>query len=159
MSKNRFISFRSQILSRKRPEGLIRIYYYFVVVIVVVVVVIVTTTTTTILNPWWRILFEKLIVTQLVKKILSLWNPKVHYRVYKSPTLDPIPSQPNPVRPIDTNLPKVHLNVILLPTLTSSQWFLNFGSPNQNPVNNSSPMRATCPAQFFILDFDYPNNR
>jgi hypothetical protein len=26
MSKNKFISFRSQILNRKRPEGLIRIY-------------------------------------------------------------------------------------------------------------------------------------
>jgi hypothetical protein len=29
MSKNRFISFRSQILNRKRPEGLIRIYFTF----------------------------------------------------------------------------------------------------------------------------------
>jgi hypothetical protein len=27
MSKNRFVSFRSQILNRKRPEGIMRIYF------------------------------------------------------------------------------------------------------------------------------------
>jgi hypothetical protein len=69
---------------------------------------------TYLLTPWCRILFEKLIVTQLVKKYPSfLRNPKVHHRVHKRPPLDPIPSQTNPVRPIDPYLPKVHLNVIL----------------------------------------------
>jgi hypothetical protein len=51
-------------------------------------------------------IFEKLIVTQLIKKIvLSLWNLKIHYRAHKSPSLDPNLGQPNPVRPIDPYLP------------------------------------------------------
>jgi hypothetical protein len=80
-------------------------------------------------------IFEKLIFTQLFKDILlSLWNPKGHYRVRKSPPLDSILSQPNPVRSIDPYIPKVHLNVILPSTPRSSQWSPPFGPPNQYPV-------------------------
>jgi hypothetical protein len=101
-------------------------------------------TSTYLLTPWCRILFEKLNVTQLVKKILlSLWNPNVHYHVHKSPTLDPMLSQANPVRSIDTNLPKVPLNVILSPTPRFSQWSLRFGPPHQNPLN-TSPLPHAC---------------
>jgi hypothetical protein len=93
------------------------------------------------LTPWCRILFEKRIVTQLVKKYpASLWNPKVHYRVHTSPPPDPIPSQLNPVRLIDPYLPKALLYVILPPTRRPSQWSLAFGPPNQNRVNTSPPL-------------------
>jgi hypothetical protein len=51
-----------------------------------------------------QMFFGNLTVTQL-----SLWNLKVHHRAHKRQRLDPILSQPNPIRPIDPYLPKVHL--------------------------------------------------
>jgi hypothetical protein len=94
--------------------------------------------------PWCRILFEKLIVTHLVKNILiSLWNPKVLNRIHKNPPLVSILNQLNPFRSNDPCLPKVHLNVVLPPTPRSSQWSLTFGPPNQNPIN-TSPLPHPC---------------
>jgi hypothetical protein len=112
------------------------------------------------LTPWRTILFEKLIVTQLIKKILiSLWNSKDHHRLHKNPPLDPILSQPNPVRPIDPYLPKIQLNVILTPMPESSQWSLTFGPPNQNSVN-ISPLPNACHMSrpSHLPWFNHPNN-
>jgi len=93
-----------------------------------------------ILNPWCRIFFEKLIVTQLVKQQPAFFmEPEDLYHAHKSPPPDPILSQSNPVHPIDPYFPKVHLNVILLPMPRSSQCSLTFGPTNQNTKHLSSP--------------------
>jgi hypothetical protein len=98
---------------------------------------------TDLLTPWCRVLSEKLIVTQLVKNILlSLWNPKVLHRVNKSPPLDPILSQLNPVPPsIRISLRSIlmlssHLRIGLPSGL------FTIGPPNQNSVNTSSLSHA-----------------
>jgi len=42
-------------------------------------------------------IIEKIIVTQLIKQYPALCKPKVHHCVHKSPTLDPVLSQMNPI--------------------------------------------------------------
>jgi len=106
---------KGQIESRKVSQKLKEFFYFSFSRLVTYLLIY-------LLTPRCRILFEKLTVTVLVKKYLAfLWNPQIHHRVHKSPPLDPILSQLNPVRPVDPYLPKVHLNVILPSTPCSSE--------------------------------------
>jgi hypothetical protein len=52
-----------------------------------------------------------------------VWNPVVHYRIYKRPTPIPFVSQINPVKASLVHFWKIQFNIILQSTPGSSKWF------------------------------------
>jgi hypothetical protein len=61
-------------------------------------------------------------------------EPKDSLPCSKNPPPDPILNQPKPVRPTETYLPKVHLNVILSP----APRFSNGLFPGEAKMNNNN---------------------
>ena len=81
-------------------------------------------------------------------------NPKVHYRIHKRPPPVSILGQPNPVHIPTSHLLEIQPNIIHPSTPRSPQWSPSLRFPHQDPINPlSSPIRATCPAHFILLDF------
>jgi hypothetical protein len=60
------------------------------------------------LSPSWEA--ANCATTQELPSIL--WNPKVHYRVHKSPALVPVLSQINPIYTIPSYLSTIHFNIV-----------------------------------------------
>jgi hypothetical protein len=69
-----------------------------------------------------------------------LWNPKVHYRVYKGPQLIPILSQMNPVHTLPLYFPEIHSVIIFSSMSTSCKTSLSFRFSSKNIVCIPHPL-------------------
>ena len=87
-----------------------------------------------------------------------LWNPKVHFHVYKFPIPVPIPSQIDPVHAQTSHFLKIVLNTVLPSTSESSKWSLPSGFLTITlyaPLLTPSVLHAR-PSHY--SPFDHPNN-
>jgi hypothetical protein len=83
-----------------------------------------------------------------------LWDPKVHYRIHKGPTLVPIPSQMHIASNVLLSFSKIRYNFIsnLLLGLQSALFPSDFPTKILHAFL-ISPMRATCSTHFMLLYF------
>jgi len=89
------------------------------------------------------------------QKILRiLWNPKVYYRIHKSPPPVPIVNLINPVHTLIYNYLNIHFNIILPSRSGPSKCSLPLRFPHQNL--SSPPCYMPRPSHY--SRFDHPNN-
>ena len=90
-----------------------------------------------------------------------LWNPMVHYRVYKCPV-----SSRSQIKLVGWNVGspshflKIHLKITFPCTPGSSKWSLSHRFPHQNPVHNSAanPHTSYMPSPPHFSRFDHSHN-
>ena len=88
-----------------------------------------------------------------------LWNPKVHYRIYKCPSYFPILSHLNTVHTPTSQFLKIHLIIFVQCMPRSPKWTLSLRFPHQPPVY-ASPLPHICyiPCPSHSSHFDHTSN-
>ena len=106
------------------------------------------------LTPWCRVLLEKLTGLQLVKKFAAFHGTRRFITALTSIRHLSILGQPNPVHIPTSHLPEIHPNIVHPSTPRSPQWSLSLRFPPTKTLYTplSSPIHATCPAHFILLD-------
>ena len=72
-----------------------------------------------------------------------LWDPKVHFHIYKCPPPVPILGQINPIYASPSHFHKIYFNVVFPPMPGSFKWHLSLRFPHQNP-ECTCPLPHTC---------------
>jgi len=113
-----------------------------------------------VLNPWGRVLIEKLSVTQLVKKLPAVYGIQRFITVFTSaPPLVPNLIQTHPVHTLPTYVPKIHSNIIFRLCLCLPRDLFPSDFPTKFLHSFLiSPIRATCPTNIIPLCLDHTNN-
>jgi len=109
-------------------------------------------------TPWSRVVLEKLVVTQVVRKFPAFFGTE-GFLPFSWDPLDPILNHMHPVHTFPLYFPKIHSDVILPSTSRFTEWSALFMLSNQNVVYTYRLSHACyVPHPSHSPWFDHPNN-